>query len=294
MKAIFFDKRLDKELKSKGFVKIQIEDTKILENLKNNYENLTPKENKKSYTSFEISSKESKKKIDSAIKKLIIPSISKFLPNYYGVWGNYMIKAPKSQNMELHADWTYVDESNCISLNVWMPLQNTNIRNGTLWVVPYSHKIVKSIRGINLPRFYFKHNKILKSKYGVPINCKKGEAIVYDHRLIHYSYPNFSSKKRLVSTLILAPKNEKIYFYWNNIKLNKIEKYIVTDLDFFLETGFKNPPKEEPIERLNLDIIKDINDNDIESKLKKVPKFKAVYYNLLLNFFQGSMKAFAK
>lgn len=291
MKEIFYAKKYDFELKTKGFVKVKLGDNLMIERLKNDYENLTPKEYKKSYTSFEIPSKNSKKEIDISIKNILTPALNNLLSNYVGVWGNFMIKAPKSQNMELHADWSYVSEPKAISLNVWMPLQDTSIKNGTLWVVPCSHNVIKSIRGINLPRFYFKQNDLLKGNYGIPLNCKKGEAIIYDHRLIHYSYPNFSNFKRLAATLIMTPKNEPIFYYWFEKNTNKIEKYLVKNMSFFLETGFDNKPKEEPIERLSLDIIKEIKNEDINNYLVKVNRFKLFYQNWILRHLQGSIKA---
>ena len=290
MQVIFHDKRLNKELKTKGFVKVKLGNDTMIEKLQNNYEDFTPKEYKNSYTSFELPTKNLKKEIDISIKKILTPPLESLLSNYVGLWGNFMIKAPKSQNMELHADWSYVNEPDAISLNVWMPLQDTTIKNGTLWVVPYSHRIIKSIRGINLPRFYFKQNDLFKGKYGIPVNCKKGEAIIYDHRLIHYSYPNFSKVKRHVATLIMVPKNESVFYYWFDKTNNIIEKYLVKESSFFLEANFDFKPKQEPNEWLNLDIVKDIKAEDINNCLVKVNSAKLHYRNWILRRLQGSIK----
>lgn len=289
MFADLISKENEKSLSDKGFTIVKFKDTKLIDELSEAYYKLTPKSYYNNYTSFEITESKSRKEIDLEIKKILGEKLKSSLPGFNALWGNYMVKAAKKQNMELHADWTYVDEQKSFSMNLWVPLQNCNVKNGTLWVVPYSHKVVKSIRGINLPRFYFKHNELLKNNYGIPINLKKGEGILYDHRLIHYSYPNFSDERRIAATLIYTPKNKPVFFYWQNQNTGLIEEYLVPDSNFFYEVGFSSAPQLNLLKSFSPHEIKDITEADIQLHLKKTNLFKRLWLKHRLTKLQNSI-----
>tara|TARA_B110000483_G_C18185310_1_gene538636 strand:- start:53 stop:937 length:885 start_codon:yes stop_codon:yes gene_type:complete len=273
-------------LKKQGYVIVNLFNKDIIEKLKLCYVKQTPKENLNSYTTFEIYNPDIRSAIDNNIKSFFSQSLKNVLNDHQLVWGNFMVKAPKAQNMELHADWSYVDEFKFVSMNVWAPLQDTNIKNGTLWVVPNSHKVIKSIRGINLPQYYFKQNDLFKKKYGIPINLKAGQAIIYDHRLIHYSYPNFSSKKRIAATLIVAPSKAELIHYWMNNHTKKIEKHLIKDPTFFSTNSFTEKPKTVPLDFIDSNVIRNISESDIETHLYKRGMLKTRILNYQLSKFK--------
>ena len=282
----FINKSHNIFFKKQGFVIVNLFNKGIIEKLRCVYNNDTPEINKQSYTSFEINNREARKTIDKKIKTIYNQPLLTVLNDYQPLWGNFMVKAPKAQNMELHADWRYVDESEFISMNIWAPLQDTNVKNGTLWVVPKSHKIVKSIRGINLPKYYFKQNELFKKHYGIPVNLKAGQVIFYDHRLVHYSYPNFSNEKRLAATLIIAQKKAEVFYYWFNSQNNNIEKHLVSDPDFFCSTSFTDSPQTKPIALIESNTIKDISAKDIKTHLQKRGFIKSQISNYQLSKFK--------
>ena len=80
-----------------------------------------------------------------------------------------------------------------------------------------------------------KLSEVIKSKYSIPIELKAGEALVWDHRLIHFSRPNLSQYPRLAFTLIMVPEGVEVFhcFERNGLQSDHIEIYAVnTDLYF--------------------------------------------------------------
>ncbi len=263
MTEVFKNKKLNDELSEKGYVVTDLlsaEDIAVLENF---YYNETPAELQNAYTTFATNNIDYKKKTDEFIKKVIhSKSNHLFSGNYEPFWGNYMLKSPgKESNMPLHADWQYVDEPENISFNIWIPLVDTDMNNGALQVIPSSHKAVSFPRGVNLPRYYEAEETILKKKFGKILTLKKGQAIIYDHRLLHYSMPNLSTTKRIAVTLIYVPSETPINYYHFNRKENQAYKYFVNSYHCLIESDYFEAPanylKKEKIslpEKLNYSI----------------------------------------
>lgn len=105
-----------------------------------------------------------------------------------------------------HQDPTLVDEREFRGVTVWTPMQDTGridgVDNGMLHVVPGSHKFIQQprVQNVDVSPFRNLHEEII-STYGVGVPTKRGEAIVFDNRLIHYSQPNMSDTPRVVLSL---------------------------------------------------------------------------------------------
>lgn len=222
------------------------------------------------FTTHAISDINHKVKVDEFLKS----KFEKFnLPTHNPFWGNFMYKKPFGENMQLHADWSYVDESKYKSYNVWSPLIDTNLKNGCLWIVPFSQQIVSSFRGVGLPRFYENEQELLKKRYAIPLKLKKGEAVIYDHRVIHFSNPNYSSKGRPAITMIYLPKNITYKHFYQNSK-NQILEYEFKKSDFLLNLDFFKEPKKESVRYHNQESIVGYSKKEVEEKLKKVNLFQ--------------------
>ena len=205
--------------------------------------------------------------------------------NYEPIWGNFMYKEPHGSNLELHADWTYVNEEKNKSYNVWCPLVDTNLKNGCIWVVPKSHKIVKDIRGVALPRFYENHENILKRYFAKPLKLKAGEVLVYDHRLIHFSYPNYTSKGRPAATMIFTPINIPHLLHYTMVNSEKINEYHFSSSEFLINLGFfeRPSPMIKPVREIDKNLIRGYSLNEIESNLEKIGFLSRYRTNKALN-----------
>jgi hypothetical protein len=88
----------------------------------------------------------------------------------------------------MHQDWTIVDETKYIALNIWTPLQETNEANGTLEVIKGSHHWHNTLRAPTLPFYFNGFQQQLKEKL-IAIATLPTEAIVLNQAIIHYSSP---------------------------------------------------------------------------------------------------------
>lgn len=244
---IFKEEKLQHELDVNGFVKIKLleeSDVKELSQLFNKY---FPNPSKDFYSSSYENNYEVKKEISDQIGKLLLPNLENIFTNYTWFGSAFLSKGngPRSE-MPMHQDWTIVDETKFIALNIWTPLQNTNDENGTLEVIKGSHKWHSELRAPTLPFYYDGYQEQLKSKL-VSIHTKATEAIVLNQAVIHYSKPNKTSDMRLAITTGIKTKDAPMIFhYWNKEEPNFIEQFKQEDNFLIRFTNFHNSIFQKP------------------------------------------------
>lgn len=110
-----------------------------------------------------------------------------------------------------HQDPTLVDERSYRGVTIWAPLVPTGYDaegrdNGMLHVVPGSHRFTEGGRVRDVSRSQLTGldtSTIERHAVGVP--TQPGEAIVFDDRLVHFSYPNDTDTPRVVVSLGVRP-----------------------------------------------------------------------------------------
>jgi Phytanoyl-CoA dioxygenase (PhyH) len=144
--------------------------------------------------------------INSELHRIVLPVFSKIFPELQLLGGTLATKVTGNAVLSAHQDWSIVDESRFRSYNLWIPLVDTNRENGTLGMVPGSHRWTTSVRGLNIPNPFEKFTGQITS-IGHEPDLKAGQAILYDHRLVHYSRPNQTSRRR--NTAIIGVKDKQ-------------------------------------------------------------------------------------
>lgn len=146
-------------------------------------------------------------RVDAIVKRVIVPKLAPYLRDYHAVVGNYVTKEPDRDDtaVPIHQDWTFVDEARLHSLNVWCPLIDTTPENGRLHLFKGSHRLLPVLRGPFFPSPYVTHARMIASRYLTELPLRAGEAVIYDHALVHASPPNRSGKPRPAANLALVP-----------------------------------------------------------------------------------------
>jgi len=181
-----------------------------------------------------------KKEVNSFLCERLNEFASVFLDDYKPLFANYLVKSPNSnRQVGLHQDWTYTDETKYRSINLWMPLQATNAKNGGLYVVSGSHKLPFSLRYTPFDeRLYDIELNLLKQK-SILIETKPGDAVIYDSRLLHFSEGNLSEDFRIACAGIFIPQDAPaLHYYLDGNTMNEYQ----TDSDFYCNLV----PSEEP------------------------------------------------
>jgi hypothetical protein len=153
--------------------------------------------------------------------------------------GSFIAKKAKyNEQLQPHQDWNIVDESKFRSFNIWIPLIGTTQENGAIMVMPGSHLWLKNFRHSSIPCAYSAMHQVLFDNM-LTLNIKAGEALIYDHALIHASHPNTSENIRIACAAGIKPKEAEMLIYWNNN--GQIEEYNC-DSTYFLEHNvFERP-----------------------------------------------------
>lgn len=240
---VFKDEKLNDLLFRQGYVKINFLNHDEIQILQDFY--LKTHEDKEEIFTTVISLDiQYKKKIDWEIKQIFQRAINEYFLGYKPFWGNFFSKKPGDSEMPLHSDLQYVNEPENISINIWCPLIDTDVSNGTLGIVPYSHLLMKQCRGTNITDAYRKNAKEIAHNYRRFLSFTAGEAIIYDHRLLHHSSSNNTNQSRIAATLTMVPENMPIFHYYAEKEgCSTIFKFLIDRPEDLIETEFLQKPK---------------------------------------------------
>ena len=208
----------------------------------------TANTNKNTYElSFFEKDVDSKKKKFNAVYEFMKPLIDKHIDRYAPIIINLFNKEHGTGEVPIHQNWTFVDEKKFTSVSVWCPLQDVSRKNGTLEVVPGSHKVISEYRGPSIPWVFDNLNELMKEKYMLPFELKPGQVGIVDDSVIHYSGINQTHEHRKAVQLILKPEEAPtIHCYKENeaddtVTIMEVEDDYFFDFDMWKKpTGGKN------------------------------------------------------
>lgn len=143
---------------------------------------------------------------------------------------------PPSPASELgpHQDFSLIDERRWRSLYLWIPLVDTDEHNGTLHVVPGSHRFTNAIRSQHVPAVF---DEVLPEVHeaAVRLDCRAGDLVLMVSGVVHFSPPNQSDEVRLAAHGIVKPTAAPLVFYYadDETPADKVECYEL-DLDAYV------------------------------------------------------------
>jgi hypothetical protein len=245
IRPIFKDSIHQQQFNQEGYTIIDLFDDKILNEIEKEYNNLTPSDqflpnNNEYHCTFIDKDINYKKNAFKIFNKFFSPIICEFLYNYQLVIGNFYIKPKGSREFEIHQNWSIVDESKFTSLTLWIPLQDTNSENGTLEVIPKSNKLSSNITCYGEPYFFHEFEYALKENYFKSLNLKRGQIVIFDDNLIHYSKENKSEQTRRAIQLVATPKEAQLQIFLPDIKNNDVLNVYEASIDYFLNNDLSD------------------------------------------------------
>jgi|GEM_PF-2673960 len=159
------------------------------------------------------------------ISEFFASACASLLDNYKIVQGNVFIKPPHKGYVAPHQNLTIVNEEKYTSLSFWCPALNTNADNGTMVIVPNSHKKFMKYRTTNISWPLLDYFKDYNSPFLETINVNKGELLIIDDSLIHGTTNNTTGDARFVFHAMLAPQEADIVFCDIDHQNNKVKIY---------------------------------------------------------------------
>jgi hypothetical protein len=277
MRTIFHDARLQQQIARQGYITHPLLDSEGLAALSALVSKYMAQYGGDFHTSHFSTDQTYKREVHETITAVVFPQVAALLDRYIPIFGNLMIKpADSGYAMPLHADWTYVDESRYRSLAVWMPLVDTTIDNGRLGVIAGSHRITGQVRGPRIIQSSFRRDDDWARQAGTLLPIRAGEAVIYDHALLHFSPPNRSGLLRPAINLSLVPADAEVMHYCIPEGADSIERYDVSGPEFYLRyDNFQRPETGTPVEKIPISSI-ELIDERMEAFIKKPSFLKSI------------------
>lgn len=202
--------------------------------------------------------------IKKELEEAIFSAVAHFFNDFKLLNSIFIIKNQhKVSNFPLHQDWSFVDETTFPSLNVWIALQDTTVRNGGLYVVRGSHKLNNTIRGAGKLSFDFtRYGKELQS-YLYPVVLKRGQAVLFYYSTIHGSPANLTADPRVVVATTVVPQEAPIIINYLDTTGNTLYRYELSDDFIYHYTDIRQESVQRPPKGKLISSIKDYMPSDI-------------------------------
>jgi hypothetical protein len=232
--------------------------------------------------------------LHTTLQELLKPVYDALFVSYKSI-GNYVItKFPGPNSVfDIHQDTTILDETAYTPLNVWIPLQDTDIDNGCLCLVSKSHQFAHPYRGASFAgQFAELATEIMP--YLLPIPMKAGDILVFDNRMLHYSAPNTSKKARVTIMSGIQHQDAAILTCFQKNENEPIELNQQPDNYLYTYTGFGKSPERSGVKIAELNSrIKALDQKEFMAlvaayDLQRIDAFSAEFrgnYRLKNNFF---------
>lgn len=239
MKTVFKNPAHQEKFERDGYIILPFYTEAEIAELNELYNNIQPEKTEGFFPSTFSQDKNYRTVADAEIRRIGNRGIEQYCTDIKVMCGSFIVKTPVPESaMCVHQDMTLVDESKYTGINIWVPLIDLNDENGTLEVLPGSHRLFPTYRGSSIKGIYDDCNDEVK-KYLVKIYPKAGEAVFFDQSIIHYSGANQSGKVRIVTNTYFTHKEATFRTcYWkqeygNNVELFEQDDSFMTNFEQF-------------------------------------------------------------
>ncbi|RYY52162.1 MAG: phytanoyl-CoA dioxygenase family protein, partial [Chitinophagaceae bacterium] len=152
----------------------------------------------KKYVAIHFPHKFSQVILDSLSNKKIVEVLTEIVsPNLKAVQSMLFVKGPGKAGQAWHQDEYYIPTRDKSLIGVWIAIDDANVENGCLWIIPGSHKagyMMKRIPEVN--EEYADLDSIDISAYAdqaVPVEVKSGSVVFFNGYTLHSSRRNRTS-----------------------------------------------------------------------------------------------------
>ncbi len=233
----FKDNQLHETFLKEGIVKVPLLDKEEVSVLKTYIEKQTPLVEIANECGFIqgvcLTDLTLKKDLDRTISKVVNPKAEALLDNFQSLIYTALGKGANSYSeLDIHQDWSLVDEEKHFSISLWIPLVDSTENNGTIHYLEGSHLSYTNKRAGSIPSIFANNSEEIKGKM-IPVEVKAGEALLFNQRLVHYSPKNNSGNARISVISSFVPKNAKVIQYYLN-ENKELETYEMKK-DFFFQ-----------------------------------------------------------
>lgn len=146
-----------------------------------------------------------RRRLWDGVRELLAPVFDPmFVDGRTEVIGGSFVSKPDSPGSERnpHQDPSVFDERDLVSLSMWIPLTDSHVGNGTLWILPGSHRMDNHVRPPDVDSVDAQVAAATLAS-AVPIEMEAGQVLVIDAAVVHHSPPNESGAERVAAICAL-------------------------------------------------------------------------------------------
>ena len=199
------------------------------------------------HNSLNLHAPERKAKIYKFLAQVFDEHLSVYFDDYRALVATFVSKnSDPDSAVPPHRDWWLVDEAKYASLNLWIPLCDTDADNGALGLFKGSHKLRQNVGGTNLPSNLFIPAEHLRRLTYFPM--KAGEVLMYSTQTIHASAANRSGRVRAAASIGVIPSEARPVHYVgagpDDSRITELE----VDEEFYHKYHMGSPARVSPLD----------------------------------------------
>lgn len=142
------------------------------------------------------------KELDEVLRR----PLSAVVPAHDILVAAHVVKWPGAPELVAHRDASFVDERRHRSITAWIAMNDVDEASGCIWFDPGSHRHARRGRvhddPVNLdPR---PHDAFVRNAVAAPLRA--GQAVLFDHAIVHGSGPMHAAAARVAIAVILVPR----------------------------------------------------------------------------------------
>jgi hypothetical protein len=230
------DPDLDRDLRELGSTVIDVPDG-VVEQLAELYAATRPAQMPGFLATTQTDDPPLKRRVHDEVCRLAQPIVEASFVAHRSFAGNFVVKQPGDVWVEPHQDLNFVDERAHRAVVLWLPLHDVAVADGAIHVVPGSHRLPTLPRGSGEHRYPFAPvGPHLKANRSVPVPLRRGQALVYDSRTLHWSGPNQGSHERVAAAFAVVPAAAPLHHYHLNpdgtVAVIEVDDQIYADTRF--------------------------------------------------------------
>jgi phytanoyl-CoA hydroxylase len=199
-----------------GYVVLPLFDPREVEECRKLYFDTIPEPTSDFFTTAFLPDGEPRRKVKETLEEVIAPHVAALMPTYTTCVRHLIVKrgSPDAGPLHLHQDFNFVDHCVHRAVHVWVALADVDEQNGCLTMLPGSHNLGLHISAMGLNATpYDPYRQLLENDCKVGVPMKAGEAVFFDERTLHGSFPNRSPDVRIAMGAVFLPKGVKQRLY---------------------------------------------------------------------------------
>lgn len=232
--SVLRDEQMDRRLHRDGFVVMPLCSAAGVAPLRSTFGEIRGWEGDGFQSDLVIEDSDLRRRSSAAIAEFLDDAVTSLFTVHQPFMRSFLCKHPgDASELYVHRDWMYVDErAGAHTYVAWVPLEDVEGANGQLRVLRGSHLFDQELRGTDLIAPWLQHEDVIEERLlSVPVPA--GHCVVFDNRLVHASWPNLTSRPRVVAAVGLRPRGSGLV-HFRRSGPDTAERFDV-DESFFLE-----------------------------------------------------------